>query len=586
MKRNKNKIKLLLSTVLLLGSFSAFCQQLFTYQQSPILSSQQQKYAQVWIAEPSTGAFAYATFDESALLANVLSFNSPDGQLFQVTKDEVVYRSENDYSWFGSGENYEGKLSLVVHDEMLTGFFQMKNNKWRILPLGNGLHIIYQVNSSEFEDESADDYQNMLKQTLEIAPLKGFDPEAGDAFAAGDCKIRVFVAYTNAAETSMGADVNGFIQSCIDVTNQCYSNSSVSFEVELARSQKVSYTESGSSSTDKSRFRNTADGYMDEIHTTRTYYDADLNVLLVSTLESGICGSAYTVAISPYTDAFCVCRVSCAVDNYSFPHELGHLYGCRHDQYVDGTDDPYSYGHGYVYKPDEWRTVMAYNDDCEDSGFDCDRLPYFSNPSVTYFGDAMGVSGENDNELALENSKDNIAGLETTVSSKILPDETIDDDEKGDVIASTSVTNSGSYVVSNGADMTWRAGSYILLDLDFHAIAGSDFHGFIDACDALRISNEEAAIEQTAVEENNLQAFPNPFSESTTINITLGNDALVTIRLLDVLGNQISDIADSGYYPAGEYNFVLQNSELVSGMYMIEAKINGEQQLLRVLKIE
>jgi hypothetical protein len=77
---------------------------------------------------------------------------------------------------------------------------------------------------------------------------------------------------------------------------------------------------------------------------------------------------------------------------YSFGHEFGHLQGARHDTYVDSTMTPFSYGHGYVYLPGLWRTIMAYNNACSVFGMDCTRLQYWSNPTVPYGGQPMGDS--------------------------------------------------------------------------------------------------------------------------------------------------------------------------------------------------
>jgi len=591
MKRNKNEFwRYLLNRVFvpacLFVQTQLYAQQLFTYLPEAQLTQQQQKNAQYWIQSSASGKIAYATFDKSVLYEEGFYFNTPESEMFRVTHEKTVTRHENDFSWFGDIDKNEGRLNLVYHNGMLTGYFQMKGNKWRVHPLGEGLHLIYEVNSSDFKDESEQDYANMLNASIIHQLQADGMQDAEDGFMAGDCNIRVFVAYTDDAEIGIGADVNGFIQSCIDVSNDCYDNSSVSFNIELARSQKVFYDESLNSSTDKSCFRNTADGCLDDIHTTRSVYDADLNVLLVYGLESGICGSAYTVSVSSYANAFCVARVSCAIDNYTFPHELGHLFGCRHDVYVDDTEIPYAYGHGFVNLVDEWRTVMAYNNLCEDYDADCERLPYFSNPSVTYFGDQMGLSGVSDNESALESSMSAISGLETTVSAKSLGAETIEENEKGDVIASTSVVNSSSYTISSGADMTWRAGSFLKMNVGFQAVSGSDFHGFLDSCDPLRLASEDESPGEVIALSNNLHVFPNPFDLAATMSLELFSDALVTVRLLDVLGHQIKTITHGELYTAGQHAFTVQGEELSAGMYLIEVIINGERSIMQIVKAD
>jgi hypothetical protein len=128
---------------------------------------------------------------------------------------------------------------------------------------------------------------------------------------------------------------------------------------------------------------------MDGVHTLRNDTCADAVVLLVG--DSASCGIAYVMTtIFPgfESHAFSVVSTNCATGYYSFGHELGHNMGARHDWYVDGSD---TYAHGFVNATDRWRTIMAYNADCADRGFDCSRLQYWSNPFVLYNSDPMGV---------------------------------------------------------------------------------------------------------------------------------------------------------------------------------------------------
>src|SRR5690606_20416486 len=99
--------------------------------------------------------------------------------------------------------------------------------------------------------------------------------------------------------------------------------------------------------TDKDRLVGTSDGYMDNVHTLRSQYGADIVVLIVND-SPFLCGVAATIKAG-VNNAFAVVIDHCAVGNYSFAHEIGHLAGARHDD--DSDDDPYDYGHGFSYGP-------------------------------------------------------------------------------------------------------------------------------------------------------------------------------------------------------------------------------------------
>jgi hypothetical protein len=120
---------------------------------------------------------------------------------------------------------------------------------------------------------------------------------------------------------------------------------------------------------------------MDEVHTLRNKYSADICVLMANYSPTGTCGMTYVIGASSYSDAFCAVNIYCANNVYSFVHEIGHLMGCRHDTYVDSTNTPYAYGHGYTSPAKTWRTIMAYADDCGS----CPRLQYWSNPNGGIF---------------------------------------------------------------------------------------------------------------------------------------------------------------------------------------------------------
>lgn len=85
-------------------------------------------------------------------------------------------------------------------------------------------------------------------------------------------------------------------------------------------------------------------------------------------------------------ESFAVVRWDCASALLSSPHEVGHLQGARHDPYNDSNNTPYAYGHGYVNVANRWRTIMAYNDECDysDEVSPCPDLNSRSTPRWPY----------------------------------------------------------------------------------------------------------------------------------------------------------------------------------------------------------
>jgi hypothetical protein len=67
------------------------------------------------------------------------------------------------------------------------------------------------------------------------------------------------------------------------------------------------------------------------------------------------------------------------------------------------------------------------------------------------------------------------------------------------------------------------------------------------------------------------QNYPNPFNPTTTIVYQLPESNNVTMKVYDVLGNEVSVIVDK-YQPAGKYEIKFNASSLTSGVYYYQLK--------------
>jgi hypothetical protein len=219
-----------------------------------------------------------------------------------------------------------------------------------------------------------------------------------------------------------------------------------------AAQAQVAYDESGDFPTDLNRLTNGGDGYMDNVPSLRDTYGADLVSMFV---ENGqYCGYGWIGPSASY--AFTVVNRGCASANYSFPHELGHNLGARHDPYVDASTTPYAYGHGYVDAAQAWRDVMAYNNACAAVGVSCVRIGYFSTPGLTYAGDPLGsastadvVRVHNDNAVTVANFRASGGTVSSPCTYALSP-------------TSASVPAggaSGSTTLATGSGCAWTASS-------------------------------------------------------------------------------------------------------------------------------
>ncbi len=65
------------------------------------------------------------------------------------------------------------------------------------------------------------------------------------------------------------------------------------------------------------------------------------------------------------------------------------------------------------------------------------------------------------------------------------------------------------------------------------------------------------------------QNYPNPFNPNTTISYQIPNNCMVTLKIYDVLGKEITTLVD-GYKTAGKYSVTFDGSKLASGMYIYQ----------------
>jgi hypothetical protein len=282
---------------------------------------------------------------------------------------------------------------LVKSGTTITGNVHFNGDWYKIRPLRSGGHAIVLVDPAKMPPDHPAEYARL--------PLISM-PETSDQDKANTV-IRVMVHYTPSAAAASG-NISSLIDLAVAESNQGYTNSGVAITMQLATKAQVTYTESGSFSTDLSRYRGTADGFMDSIHTTRNTVTADVGLLVINNASS--CGLASSIGSTAST-AFATAHWDCITGYYSFAHEIGHLESARHDPANDPTTTPYAYGHGYQYTGSpSWRTIMAYN--CTAG---CPRLNYWSNPNNLYNGHPMGTAGTNDNARVLNNTRATVAAF-------------------------------------------------------------------------------------------------------------------------------------------------------------------------------
>ncbi|MCP4696260.1 MAG: hypothetical protein GY862_05370 [Gammaproteobacteria bacterium] len=344
---------------------------------------------------------------------------------------------EDGYSWTGRvAEARFSTVALVMKDGKLTGNINADGEVFWIRPAPDGTHRIQWMNPAAFE-RGAENLSPLFPETLEL-PQAVTEIAPARQLRQAVVIIDLLVVYTReAADNSLlGGDIESLIRTTVGEINGIYRNSGIHQELRLVHMAQANYVEpagddlKGKSklAVDLQRLENPLDGYMDEVHQLRERYQADLVSLWVN--QGDFDGLANRMREEMDGDSFrhkafsVMPWYTAPAPGYSFAHELAHNMGAHHDAYtneIKAREDPirgellYPYSQGYIHATgssmDSWRTIMSYSWFCKHKGYNCIRMPVFSNPDLPYAGVPAGDAATADNRRTLNNTAAIVAGF-------------------------------------------------------------------------------------------------------------------------------------------------------------------------------
>jgi hypothetical protein len=284
-----------------------------------------------------------------------------------------------------------GSAVFSVLDDVAVGSLRAGGQLYAVEFDGQGLHRIRSVDENAMPPCGTDASLAVGAPPSAGAPsAPPFSAPAGVAASSAPTPaptIDVLVLYTSDAKLVEGGEaaIQAKVNLAIAETNQAYANSQVTQRLRLVhQAEALGFDEVTSFSSMLSQLRIDGDGFVDEAHTLRNQYGADMVALIVA--GSQYCGIGYlmTQPSASFEDrAFSVTSRVCATGYYTFGHELGHNMGCAHDR-ANASVGVYPYSFGYRTASGAYRTVMAYAPG--------QRVQYFSNPNVSFNGEALGIA--------------------------------------------------------------------------------------------------------------------------------------------------------------------------------------------------
>lgn len=364
---------------------------LFNFTEKPAARPDSQKYSAASVKESEISINLAELSRGSAERLNIPLF---DGKTYLAESTGTEIRGMTDLTWRGKIREgkFEGDVVLTFKNGYVAGLIYSPAAVYEVVAIKDR-QILVQLDQGRFAECAGDIPGEVSKQVVV--------PESPSAQVDSGDRIDVLVLYTTPVKTSLGGDAQAqtFAQSAIDITNTTYINSKIRQRVRLANAQETAIAETGSLGTELTALRSNA-----AAATARDTFKADLVSMLSNSSDACGIGALMGAAGGNPANGFTNTSRTCAVGNLSFPHELGHNMASHHNPENGGTPTfPYGFGH---YVNGSFRTVMSYVDPCT-SG--CVRVPYFSNPSITFNGFATGIENARDNARSINNTADWIA---------------------------------------------------------------------------------------------------------------------------------------------------------------------------------
>ena len=327
-------------------------------------------------------------------------------------------------TWVGSTADHRWQLVLTVGDDHLFGRLVSDDGETLLVPGPEPFTVKVFRPAPGFEMEFKD---CEVHDPMPAAAPRSDTASAVKAVDDGSV-IDVMILYTDGmASAHPGAQIHTRMQYLIDQANVSYSNSLVATRLRLVHSAQVAYTDDspGASVVGLTAAHDAVSGNVGVfagVEADRTTHGADQVTLLRQYVDEA-CGLATLLKGNNARWAYAVVHDGSKTDgsgwfcsDLTYAHELGHNMGCAHDRDNAGKDGRFTYSYGLQAPSGAFRTVMAYASGC---GSPCTRVTHFSNPNVTYGGEATGVSqgsvDEADNAATINFTRTEMAGFRATV---------------------------------------------------------------------------------------------------------------------------------------------------------------------------
>lgn len=545
----------------------------------------------------------------------ILSLQIPgDTSTYTFIAETVISDSLGNYSWVGT------LLSPIPCVEDSTSGPDCISGSLLVLKEGNSISGIMRIDDSDLHIYEIKDLGEGLNAWVKIGldSISGDDcailPRGGETFdttevdISSHCPVKVLAFYTEAAAAAY-PDVLLTMKKCVLDMNYSLNNSHISeqlLKIELVGTISISsssFSESGGSDIDLDVMSLITNSY---VTTKKADYNADIVVVFTddSYNDRGIV-AAFGDGFDDKDSAYAIVTTGAALVYHTFAHEMGHLFGARHEIIASGdgncasagtsSSDGLPHSHGWIiikgWNNRAWKTIMAI---CNQTGIP--RISHYSNPNVEFKNRATGTTSTNFNAKTIAEAACRVSRYVTTEEPIVYiigPNKACPGDEAAveGVVSGVSApiqyywqysydgfnylppnpTSSSKYFQ---ATMPSNEGESVY----FKLTAGTSGGPYVTTIPPKRILAEDqefppcnphrpVSVFSTSASGPVLSLFPNPAQDEINLQIKDADTLPFDIAIFDVFGRAVKNL--TGRTSSRFEEIPINISSLANGMYWL-----------------